>query len=98
MHKEGINAFCCFLFFPVCICFQIFLEVRFSHTRAVTFIILNYDLNHDYVVCISCPLEAGKTELDQHAGTLAAALSVECTGQAQAAKTTLDQHAGCCFI
>jgi len=82
----------------VYICFQNFLEVRFSQTRAVTFIILNSDLNHDYVECISCQTETGKTELDHHADTMAAALSVECTGQAEAANATLDQHTGCCFI
>jgi len=45
-------------------------------------------------VRISCPPDAGKAELGQHAVSLAAALSVECTGQAEAANATLEQHTG----
>ena len=55
---------------------------------------IHSDSNHDHLVWISCPPDAGKAELGHHAGTLAAALSVECTGQAEAAKATLDQHTG----
>jgi len=39
--------------------------------------------------------EAGKTELDQHTGRLAANLSSEVVLQTQEAKAAIDKHTGC---